>query len=66
MSAINDLRAQWLKELEMYDQLLKVIQAEGLAEDSEKDVKPVRLWVALIPKWRDELLQRLEDFPAEQ
>lgn len=67
MVTINDLRKDWIRQIEAYDDMIAFLEREKQRGVANLDLgKPGRIWDKMLHTWRAELQQLLVDYPEER
>lgn len=67
MITINDLRKDWMHQIEAYDGMIAHLEREReLGVENDGLGKPGRVWDKMLHGWRAELQQLLADYPEER
>jgi hypothetical protein len=65
MVTIDELRVDWQKQIEAYDDMIARLDKEkNTGVENEGLGAPRRVWTGMLHKWRDELVDLLAQYPG--
>jgi hypothetical protein len=66
MITIDDLRRDWQREIEAYDDAIALLEKEKLmGAENDGLGKPARVWVGMLHTWRNQIKELLAQYPGK-